>query len=365
MGNYFSEQTDNCQFEDVPLLVLENIARFLPLIDVLSFRLVNKYSFVAAEWPHFTQLSSFNSMVLFQRCTSASKIFGDQPFQTMEESQRRQLTDLLFGKVSKNHFVCHQILIVNNLLILITNHCSFENSAIVELNIKNSSVKIFTCPWENYVEKCLQLYFNCVYPKPSLFNFTHPFSFCSYIDNVNGDKIYTIDYQHNTIYKSIFDFKGNELAKFESRRVDFYFFFNGGLSFSQHSGNPFSILAYGSVMLAMWMQSNVNIIIRPFHIYKLNLVSTYRLPFNERLYFVLNLVPKLLLLSIDSNDIHSVKLHLTFEKNPLENLSFELLDPETLFTGQGKLQRIDPVGKTIYRHEHWFFIQRIEFDKVQ
>lgn len=343
MGNYFS---NSFQFEDVPLLVLENIVHFLPLIDVLSFRLVNRSSYDACEQPHFKQLSSFNCMVLFQR------LF-----------ENNQSSDVISATVdsTKNHFVCYQKFIINNLLILIR-HCFVQDKyCIVELDTKSKKFNILQC--DNYAEYCLERYFNCVYPKPALVNVFHPTSFCCYIDT-NANKIYTIDYDQNTIYKSIFDYQGNELAKFVSQRFDFYFCFNGGLCLSQFSGTPFSVCGFGSVILVMWLQSDINILIRPFGGYNLTLVSSYLLPFNNnRVYFVLNLIFKSHLLSIDPNDIYSIKHHLTFKTTSNDNCAYELLDHETFFTNDKKLMRIDPVGHQRFLHQHWVSISKLNFIK--
>jgi hypothetical protein len=376
MGNYFSLGDQGIHFDDVPLLILEQIANFLPLIDVLSFRLVSRNFYQAAEFPHFNQLSSFNCMGMFQRCTFASKFFADLSFQNIDESQRHHLTNFLFGKVfvdncssdrlsmmvddSRNHFVCHQQFIIGNLLIFITNNYHLGNNSIIELNTKTQKLKISSCEQEKYVEQCLERYFNCVYPKPTFF--PNSLSFCCFVDNSAG-KLYTIDYQNYTIHKSIFDFQGNELDKYVSSHVRLNFFFNGGLCLSQHSGNPLSFKGIGWSILVMWMQNNVNILIQSFGEFTLDAVSSYMLPFNERVYFMLNMGKKSHLLSISYRDVYSVRLHSIFETNPLENYSYELLDCETLFTGKNKLQRIDPVGKENSPFEHWFAIQRIKFVK--
>lgn len=58
----------------LPTLVLELITQHLPLIDILSFRLVNKLTFEICETVHFTKPNLFNSIVLFRRCFEPAKI---------------------------------------------------------------------------------------------------------------------------------------------------------------------------------------------------------------------------------------------------------------------------------------------------
>lgn len=112
---------------NLPLLVLEIIAQFLSVIDILSIRSVNKVLYSICESTHFNKPTYFNTVVLFRRLFKIENdVFHNH------DTFKSHLNFYLFGKFSVNlSYTSTQCWLSNDTMFLSISNDYFISSTLI------------------------------------------------------------------------------------------------------------------------------------------------------------------------------------------------------------------------------------------
>lgn len=232
----------------LPLLTLENLVHYLPLIDILSLRFVDRNLHSLCESTHFYHLSYFNAIVLFRRLFERqasdhsdnfviikslypSKILGKFSILISKESTQLLIKyENSYFDLGTSHYFIHDILLNCNSF-EIKSEVVFKNKLMVYFSREQKPFKIdeIAMLLKPSTRKVIFRVLNQNHPNVQKFkilmkklptqNLRSPLLFAF----AREQTLFALDFRFEKIVASQFNFVGQKANEWSLKQTDFYY----------------------------------------------------------------------------------------------------------------------------------------------